>query len=106
MSKKQDHLTQEQSRDLHPDKIMKGSGAEVSARGAQAKGNPADHQQPHVGKVENDHNKQGKHKPTQTNQHERTPGSRHDRENLAGAHNEVSARKGGGGAGRTPRGAG
>ncbi|TFZ02116.1 hypothetical protein EZ216_12030 [Ramlibacter humi] len=66
----------------------------------------ADHQQPGVGKLANDHNKQGAQARTQTNQHERTPESRSDRENLAGSHNQVSSRKGGGGAGRTPRGAG
>jgi hypothetical protein len=106
MTKKQDHIAQEQSRDKHPEHLMKGSGAEVASRGAQAKGNPADHQQPGTGKVANDHNKQGAQAKTQTNQHERTPGSRHDRENQAGAHNEIQARTGGKGGGRSPRGAG
>ena len=58
------------------------------------------------GKVENDTNKLGNQAPTQKNEGQRTPDSRHDRENLAGAHNQVTARKGGGGAGRGPNGAG
>ena len=106
MSKKQDFIAREQSRDKHPERLMTGSGAEVAARGAQAKGNPAGHQQPQVGKVANDHNKQGKQPPTQTHQHERTPQSRHDREDKAGAHNQASTRRGGAGGGRGPDGAG
>ena len=107
MSKKQDFLRQEQSRDKHPERVMKGSPAEVTSRGApKAKGDPVDYQQPGSGKVANDHNKQGEQAPTQKNEAQRTPQSRHERENLAGSHNQVSARKGGGGAGRTPRGAG
>jgi hypothetical protein len=107
MTKKQEHLAKEQSRDMHPERIQKGAPAEVASRGAQAKGNPADHQQPHTGKVANDHNKQGEQAPTQKNEVQRTPESRHDRQSMgAGPQNQVSARKGGGGAGRTPRGAG
>lgn len=108
MSKKQDFLRSEQSRDKHPEKMMKGSAGqqtEAQQRGT-AKGNPADYQVPHSGKVANDHNKQGNQPAGQANEGQRTPQSRHDRENLAGSHNQVSARKGGGGAGRTPRGAG
>lgn len=97
MSRKHDPIAQEQRRDQHPDKAMKGSGAEVSSRGAQARGNPADHQQPQVGKVENDHNKQGHQAPTQTNQHQRTPASRHDREDKAGSQNQSRSRRNGGG---------
>jgi hypothetical protein len=107
MSKKTDFLRSEQSRDKHPERLMKGSAAEQTARQrGQAKGSPADYQQPGTGKVANDHNKQGDQPPAQANEGQRTPQSRHDRENLAGSHNQVSARKGGGGAGRTPRGAG
>ena len=68
--------------------------------------NPDDKQTSHTGKVMNDFNKQGGQATTQKNEPQRTPESRHDRESLAGSHNQVSARKGGGGAGRTPRGAG
>jgi hypothetical protein len=109
MSKKQEFLQKEQSRDKHPERMMKGSAAEQTAKAmrGQAKGNPADHQVPGAGKVANDHNKQGEQPPTQTNQGQRTPESRHDRQNIgSGPHNEVTARKGAGGAGRTPRGAG
>jgi len=105
MSKKHDFIRSEQSRDKHPERMVKGSQAEQSLHG-EAKGNPADHQTPHSGKVANDHNKQGDQAPTQKNEGQRTPDSRHDRENLAGAHNQVTARKGGGGAGRGPNGAG
>ncbi len=107
MSKKQDFLRSEQNRDKHPDKPMKGSAADLAARG-QAKGNPADFdgQVPGSGKVANDHNKAGAQEPTQTHQAQRTPQSRHDRETQAGTHNVVQARTGGKGAGRGPRGAG
>jgi hypothetical protein len=108
MSKKQDFIRSEQSRDKHPERAQAGSAAGKTDKlvRAQAKGNPADHQQPGTGKVVNDHNKVGATEPTQKNEGERTPESRHDRENLAGSHNQVTARKGGGGAGRSPRGAG
>ena len=106
MSKKQDFLRSEQNRDKHPEKMMKGSAAEQTAR-ASAKGNPADHQTPGTGKVANDHNKVGNTEPTQTNEGNRTPESRHDRQTIgSGPHNQVTARKGAGGAGRRPNGAG
>jgi hypothetical protein len=61
---------------------------------AQAKGNPADHQQPGTGKVANDHNKQGAQAATQKNQSQRTPESRHDRESKVGGSNQGQMRKG------------
>lgn len=101
MSKKQDFLRSEQSRDMHPERDQVGSplaGGEVVQDASHAS---------HGGKVTNDHNKVGQQQVTQTNQGQRTPESRHDRLTLgAGPQNQVSARKGGGGAGRTPRGAG
>ena len=105
MSKKQQFLRSEQSRDKHPERLQAGS----PAKHAVAKETPPgpDRQEPGAGKVANDHNKVGQQQPTQTHQGQRTPQSRHDRETLAGGpQNQVSARKGGGGAGRTPRGAG
>ena len=100
MSKKQDFLRSEQSRDAHPERDQVGSPAAAASDSAGA-------QTSHGGKVANDHNKMGNQAPTQTNQGQRTPESRHDRQTLgAGPQNQVSARKGGGGAGRTPRGAG
>ena len=45
------------------------------------------------GKVENDHNKQGKASATQTNEGRRTPKSRHDREDHIG--NNQSKMRGG-----------
>ncbi len=107
MSKKQEFLQKEQNRDMHPERMMKGSAAEQTA---SAKGNPADHQVAGAGKVANDHNKQGEQAPTQKHEGQRTPESRHDRQNIgSGGHNEVTARKGGGGGangGRDTRGAG
>jgi hypothetical protein len=103
MSKKQDFLRSQQNRDKHPDSMMKGSAAEKTARAA-AKGNPADFQQPGTGKLENDHNKQGKKAPTQTNQGQRTPESRHDRQTVNGTMNVTQARTGGKGGGRSTRG--
>lgn len=50
----------------------------------------------HGGKVENDTNKTGGHAPTQINQGQRTPNSRHDREAHVGSANQVQARKGSG----------
>ena len=105
MSKKQDTMRNEQSRDKHPEKMVKGSAAEMASRG-HAKGNPADHQVPHTGKVANDHNKAGAQEATQTNQAQRTPESRHDREARMGGHNQVEASTGGKGTGRGSRGAG
>lgn len=101
MSKKQDSIRSEQSRDKHPDTMKKGS----AARG-QAKGQPADHQPPHTPKVANDHNKVGASEPTQKHEGQRTPQSRHDRESRAGSHNVVQATTGGKGTGRGPRGGG
>jgi len=108
MSKKQDFLRSEQSRDKHPDRLMKGSAAEQTLKGtgAQAKGNPADHQLPRTPKLANDRNKQGEQEPTQVNEGRRTPESRHDRQTTAGTHNVIEARTGGKGGGRGPRGAG
>ena len=105
MSKKQDFIRSEQSRDKHPEKMMKGSGTDASMR-SQAKGNTADHQVPHTGKVANDHNKAGAQEATQTNQAQRTPESRHEREARMGGHNQVEATTGGKGTGRGSRGAG
>lgn len=105
MSKKHDAIRNEQSRGQHPEKMTKGSAAEMAARG-HAKGNPADHQVPHTGKVANDHNKAGAQEPTQTHQAQRTPESRHEREARVGTHNQVEASTGGKGTGRGPRGAG
>ena len=106
MSRKQDFLRSEQNRDKHPERLQTGSAAKetLAARGEVEN---FDKQEPGTGKVANDHNKVGHKEPTQTNQGKRTPESRHDRQNIAGGpQNQVSARKGGGGAGRSPRGAG
>ena len=104
-TKKQKFLASEQSRDKHPEKMMKGSAADLTARGV-AKGEVKDYQQPGAGKVDNDHNKQGGQAATQVNEGKRTPESRHDRESQVGSHNQVAARKGGNAAGKTGRGAG
>lgn len=108
MTKKQTFLRQEQSRDKHPERDQVGSPARTAAAEAAAHNTAeADAQAPHSGKVANDHNEMGQTQPTQINQGRRTPESRHDRQTMgAGPQNQVSARKGGGGAGRTPRGAG
>ena len=104
MTKKQEHLRSEQSRDKHPEREQVGSPA-GKEQGQHAK--HPDQQEPGTGKLANDHNKMGNTEPTQINEGRRTPESRHDRQVLgSGPHNQVSARKGGGGAGRTPRGAG
>jgi len=55
--------------------------------------NPRDDQEPHAGKVENDHNKQGEQDATQLNQGHRTPESRADRESHVGSHNQSQARR-------------
>ena len=95
MSKKQDFIRSEQSRDKHPEKR------------SQAKGNPVDHQPPHTGKLANDHNKMGNKAPTQANEGKRTPESRHDRQTMSGGPmNVIQARTGGKGGGRGPRGGG
>jgi hypothetical protein len=110
MTKKQDFLRDEQRRDNKPeDNRVGGTAAKTATKtAASARAEPGiDQQEPQQGKVANDHNKMGKQAPTQTNQGQRTPESRHDRQTMgAGPQNQVSARKGGGGAGRTPRGAG
>ena len=54
---------------------------------------PHDEQTPQSGKVENDTNKQGMEKPTQRNEGQRTPQSRHDRENKIG-NNQTKVRRG------------
>lgn len=100
MSKKQDFLRSEQSRDKHPERLMKGSAAQQGLRGGQAKGNPEDFQQPGTGKVANDSNKQGETAPTQKNEAQRTPESRHDRENHLGSSNQVNSRRGVAGGGQ------
>lgn len=46
--------------------------------------NPVDKQTGMAGKVENDHNKMGNQKPTQSNESQRTARSRHDREDHIG----------------------
>ncbi|MDB5741882.1 MAG: hypothetical protein JWR68_197 [Polaromonas sp.] len=51
------------------------------------------------GKVDNDTNKMGRQAPTQKNEGQRTPESRHDRESHVGSTNQVRARKGGAGGG-------
>ncbi|MDB5826449.1 MAG: hypothetical protein JWQ73_669 [Variovorax sp.] len=106
MSKKQDFLRSEQSRDKHPERDQVGNPSGPPA-GPDPAASAVSGQAPHTGKVMNDHNKMGNKTPTQTNQGQRTPESRHDRQTMgAGPQNQISARKGGGGAGRTPRGAG
>ena len=57
------------------------------------KNHPEDQQAGNAGKVENDHNKQGNQRPTQSNEGERTPQSRHDREDHIG-NNQVKVRRG------------
>ena len=99
MSKKQDFIRSEQSRDKHPEKMMKGSGTDASMRG-QAKGNTADHQVPHTGKVANDHNQHGHQEPGQMHESYRTPKSRHDRESQVGSSNQSQSRRGGPGSGQ------
>lgn len=106
MSKKQEFLRDEQSRDKHPERVQVGSPA-VAADAAEKARPSVDQQAPGEGKVANDRNKMGEQAPTQLNQGRRTPESRNDRLTLGpGPQNQVSARKGGGGAGRGPRGAG
>ncbi len=56
----------------------------------------SDKQQPGTGKVENDHNQQGNQEPTQRNEGQRTPQSRHDRDAHVGSSNQVQSRQGGG----------
>lgn len=106
MTKKHDFLKSEQSRDKHPERDQVGSPARRTLTVAGIAKHP-DQQQPGTGKLANDHNKVGNQEPTQINQGQRTPESRHDQQTMgSGGHNQIAARKGGGGAGRTPRGAG
>jgi hypothetical protein len=58
------------------------------------KQNPRDDQAPKAGKVENDANKLGERDPTQLNQGQRTPKSRHDRESQVGSGNQSQTRRG------------
>lgn len=104
MTKKHDFLRDQQSREKHPEKDQVGSPVQLQAESGDDR---PDAQEPGTGKVANDHNKKGGQPPTQLNQGRRTPESRHDRQTLgAGPQNQVSARQGGGGAGRAPRGSG
>ena len=57
------------------------------------KNRPEDQQAGNSGKAGNDHNKTGNQKPTQSNEGERTPQSRHDREDHIG-NNQVKVRRG------------
>lgn len=107
MSKKQDFLRQQQSRDKHPESGMAGSAASVEEqarrRSVQAVGDQ-DRQAPLSGKYANDRNKQGEQAPTQRNEGRRTPHSRHDNEMHIGSGNQPQVRKGSPASGeRTPR---
>jgi hypothetical protein len=107
MTKKQDALSKQQSRDKNPDKMMAGSAAGVQegvSRKLPKKASASDSQQPQSPKLANDHNKVGETKPTQKNQGRRTPQSRHDRETVNGGMNVTQARTGGKGGGRGTRG--
>lgn len=107
MSRKHDFIQSEQNRDKHPESTHVGSKARQTMESKAEAGDDRDQQEPQTGKLENDHNKMGHQHATQKNEGRRTPESRHDQQSLAGGpQNQVSARKGGGGAGRTPRGAG
>jgi hypothetical protein len=107
MSKKQDFLKSEQNRDQHPESGMMGSASAVQEqerRRSVQRVSPQDRQEPHTPKASNDHNKMGHTEPTQTNQGQRTPESRHDRLNVNGTMNNVEAGTGGKGGGRHTRG--
>ena len=110
MSKKQDFLKSEQSRDKHPESNMVGSAAsltESASRKSVKSVSAQDRQEPHTPKLANDHNRMGENKPTQTNQGRRTPQSRHERQTISGGPmNIIQARTGGKGGGRGPRGGG
>ncbi len=54
-----------------------------------------DAQAPRTGKVANDRNKLGGKAPTQTNQGERSPQSRNDRDTRVGSLNQSRVRQGG-----------
>lgn len=68
--------------------------------------NPRDKQAPLSGKVENDFNKMGEQEPTQINEGQRTPDSRHDREAHVGSQNQTQARRGAANSGVPPKGGG
>ena len=59
-----------------------------------SKQTPQDKQVPATGKVANDANKVGGKDPTQLNQGQRTPDSRHDREAYVGGSNQSQSRRG------------
>ena len=59
-----------------------------------SKQTPQDKQAPATGKVANDTNKLGSKDPTQLNQGQRTPDSRHDREAHVGGSNQSQSRRG------------
>ena len=107
MSKKQDFLRREQSRDKNPESGMVGSAASVEEqarhRSVQS-ASPQDRKAPLGGKSDNDHNKMGKQAPTQLNEGRRTPQSRSDKEMHVGSGNKPQVRKGSVASGdRTPR---
>jgi hypothetical protein len=56
--------------------------------------NPQDKQTSHTGKVENDFNKAGEQPVTQTNQGQRSPQSRSDRDSHIGSGNQNQSRRG------------
>ena len=56
--------------------------------------NPRDEQEPHTGKVANDHNKVGGQPLTQKNEAKRTSQSRTDREAHLGSSNQTQSRRG------------
>jgi len=56
--------------------------------------NPRDEQEPHTGKVANDHNKLGEQPLTQKNEGKRTVKSRTDREAHIGSGNQTQSRRG------------
>lgn len=66
MSKKQEFLRDEQSRDKHPERVQVGSPA-VAADAAEKARPSVDQQAPGEGKVANDRNKMGEQAPTQLN---------------------------------------
>jgi hypothetical protein len=61
---------------------------------------PPDRQEAQTGKVDNDRNKMGEQAPTQKNEGQRTPQSRHDRESQVGSGNQSQSRQGGAGSGQ------
>ena len=56
--------------------------------------NPRDEQEPHTGKVANDHNTVGEQPLTQKNEVKRTSQSRTDREAHLGSSNQTQSRRG------------